>query len=109
MKTLSMCSLLLSVALAWIPIWCSAKFARSADVSGSINSALQAAGLQGVTVSQDRDNGIVMLGGQLPGDGDNLRAESIAATIAGPQVVWNRIAVVNRLQIRRQRGNHDQD
>jgi hyperosmotically inducible protein len=52
------------------------------------------AGFKDVTVSQDRDKGIVTLGGQVASDADKLQAESLAKSLAGAQVVANQIAVI---------------
>jgi osmotically-inducible protein OsmY len=47
-----------------------------------------------VSVSQDRDKGVVTLGGHVARDADKAQAEFIAKSIAGTQVVANQIAVV---------------
>lgn len=75
-------------------VGCAAATPKSPDVSDSIRSALDTAGLKSVSVSQDRDKGIVTLGGQVASDGDKAQAESLAKSLAGTQVVANQIAVV---------------
>jgi len=45
-------------------------------------------------VSQDRDKGVVTLGGQVPVDEQKSQAQSIATSLARGQVVANQIAVV---------------
>jgi hyperosmotically inducible protein len=45
-------------------------------------------------VSQDRDKGIVTLGGQVATDSGKSQAESLAKSWAGTQVVANQIAVI---------------
>ncbi len=75
-------------------VGCAAATPKSPDVSDSIRSALDSAGLKSVSVSQDRDKGIVTLGGQVASDGDKAQAESLAKSLAGTQVVANQIAVV---------------
>jgi osmotically-inducible protein OsmY len=45
-------------------------------------------------VSQDRDKGVVTLGGHVPSDTEKSQAESITKSIAGGQVVADEIAVV---------------
>jgi|SRR5208282_4442863 osmotically-inducible protein OsmY len=82
-------SLTFSIALAG----CSG-ITKSPDVSDSIRKSLDQAGLQDVSVSQDRDKGVVTLGGHVPSDGDKSQAESIATSIAGGQVVSNQIGVI---------------
>jgi osmotically-inducible protein OsmY len=67
---------------------------KSPDVSDSIRKSLDQAGLQDVTVSQDRDKGVVTLGGHVPSDGDKSQAESLAKSMAGGQVVSNQIGVI---------------
>ena len=67
---------------------------KSPDVSDSIRKSLDQAGLKDVSVSQDRDKGVVTLGGHVPSDVDKSQAESIAKSIAGEQVVSNQIGVI---------------
>jgi hyperosmotically inducible protein len=66
----------------------------SPDVSDSIRKSLDQASLRGVSVSQDRDKGIVTLGGQVASDGDKAQAEAVAKSLAGSQVVADQIAVI---------------
>src|ERR1700675_3734511 len=66
---------------------------KSPDVSDSIRKSLDQTGLHDVSGSQDRDKGVVTLGGHVPSDGDKSQAESIAKSIAGGQVVADQIAV----------------
>ena len=75
-------------------VGCAAATQKSPDVSDGIRSALDSAGLKSVSVSQDRDKGIVTLGGEVASDGDKAQAESLAKSLAGTQVVANQIAVV---------------
>jgi hyperosmotically inducible protein len=81
-------TLLLTVAL----MGCSAS--KSPDVTGPIRQSLDQAGLKDVSVSQDRDKGVVTLNGNVPADTDKSQAESIARSIASGQVVADQIAVV---------------
>jgi osmotically-inducible protein OsmY len=67
---------------------------QSADVSHNLRAALDQAGLKKVSVTEDRVNGVVTLGGQVPGDNQRAQADSIAKSIAGGQVVSDQIAVV---------------
>ena len=67
---------------------------KAADVSGSVRTSMEEAGLKGVTVSQDRDKGVVTLGGNVTSEDDKTKAESIARSLSGPQVVANQIAVL---------------
>jgi hyperosmotically inducible periplasmic protein len=67
---------------------------KSPDVSDSIRKSLDQVGLKDVSVSQDRDKGVVTLGGHVASDGDKSQAESIAKSMAGGQVVSNQIGVI---------------
>jgi len=73
---------------------CSESPKKSPDVSGSIRKSLDDASFKDVSVSQDREKGIVTLDGHVAADVDKSRAESIAKSIAVGQVVANQIAVV---------------
>jgi len=69
-------------------------FNQAADVSGSIRTSMEQAGLKDVKVSQDRDKGVVTLSGNVTSDDDKAKAESLARSMAGSQVVANQIAVL---------------
>jgi hyperosmotically inducible protein len=67
---------------------------KSPDVAGDIRKSLDGAGLQDVSVTQDRDKGVVKLTGHVPSDNDKSQAESIAKGVAAGQVVSDEIAVL---------------
>jgi len=67
---------------------------KSPDVTSSIRSSLDQAGLKEVSIRQDRDKGVVTLSGDVRADADKSQAESIAKSAAGGQVVADEIAVV---------------
>jgi osmotically-inducible protein OsmY len=94
MKTLKPCLYLLAVAVVGTLVGCSTRSTKAVDVSGSIRASLNQAGLKEVSVNEDRDKGVVTLGGHVAADDDKSRAESIARSIAGTQVVANQIAVI---------------
>ena len=73
---------------------CSETPTKSPDVSVSIRKSLDQAGFKDVSISQDRDKGIVTLGGQVASENEKAQAESIAKSIAGNQVVADQIAVI---------------
>jgi hyperosmotically inducible periplasmic protein len=73
---------------------CSGTPAKSPDVSDSIRKSLDEAGLKDVSVSEDRDKGVVTLGGQVPNDNDKMQAETLAKSLAGTQVVADQIAML---------------
>jgi osmotically-inducible protein OsmY len=94
MKTLKPCLSLLAVVLAGTLIGCSTTSTKSVDVSDQIRTSLDRAGFKDVSSSQDRDKGVVTLGGHVVAEGDKSQAEAIARSIAGAQVVSNQIAVI---------------
>jgi len=67
---------------------------KAPDVSSAVRQSLDQAGLKDVSVSQDRDKGVVTLGGQVATDTAKNQAESIAKTMAAGQVVANQVAVI---------------
>ncbi len=94
MKALKACLSLLAVVVVGTLVGCSTTSTKTADVAGSIRTSLDQAGYKDVSVSQDRDKGVVTLGGHVASDVDKSQAESIARSLAGPQVVSNQIAVL---------------
>ena len=94
MKTFKMCLSLLAVAVVGTLVGCSTATTKAASVTDGIRTALDQAGLKDVSASQDRDKGVVTLGGHVARDSDKSQAESIARSLAGPQVVANQIAVI---------------
>lgn len=67
---------------------------KAPDVSSNIRKSLDQANLRDVSVTQDRDKGVVTLGGKVATDADKSQAESIAKSDAAGQVVADEIAVV---------------
>jgi hyperosmotically inducible protein len=72
---------------------CSDTPTKSPDVADNIRKSLDQAGLKDVSVSQDRDKGVVTLTGSTASEADKSQAESIAKSLAGSQVVSDQIAV----------------
>jgi len=93
MKTISLSVSLFALLAAGILGGCTGT-AASPDVSGSIRKSLDEAGIKDVSVSQDRDKGIVTLSGQVVSENYKSQAENIAKSLAGAQVVADQIAVV---------------
>lgn len=85
-------SALLALAIAWT-LACSDGPPKSPDVTGDIRHSLDQAGLNDVSVSQDRDKGVVTLTGKVATDDDKAKAESVAKSVAGSEVVSNQIGV----------------
>jgi len=85
---------LLTLFVGGVLAGCFATATKSPDVSSSIRKSLDGAGFKEVSVSQDRDKGIVTLGGQVASESDKLDAESLARSLAGAQVVADQIVVI---------------
>jgi hyperosmotically inducible periplasmic protein len=94
MKTLRLSAAVLALLAVGMLAACASTEAKSPDVSTSVRASLDQAGLKGVTVSQDRDKGVVTLGGKVTNENDKAQAEALAKSLAGPQVVANEIAVI---------------
>lgn len=65
----------------WCPgklLGCSPTSTKAAGVADSIRTSLDQAGLKDVSASQDRDKGVVTLGGHVAAGGDKSKAKSIA-------------------------------
>jgi osmotically-inducible protein OsmY len=67
---------------------------KSPDVADAVQKSLKDAGYKDVSVSQDRDKGVVKLTGSVPAEQDKARAEQIARSLAAGQVVADEIAVL---------------
>jgi len=94
MKKLRLSVTVLALFAAGALAGCSGTSGKSPEVSDSIRKSLDQAGFKDVSVSQDRDKGIVTLGGQVASENDKLQAESLAKSFAGAQVVADQIAVI---------------
>lgn len=79
--------------LAALAAACSTGPAKSPDIAANVRSDLERRGLHDVSVAQDRDTGVVTLGGKVPSEEDKSAAASIAQAAAPKQVVANQIIV----------------
>jgi hyperosmotically inducible protein len=84
----------LALMIVGVLAGCEKTATQSPDVSDTIRKSLDQAGLKDVSVSQDRDKGVVTLGGHVAADVGKSQAEAIAKAIAAGQVVANQIAVI---------------
>jgi hyperosmotically inducible protein len=94
MKTQKPYLVLLTLVALGAAMACTTAPTKSADVSGPLRTSLDQAGLKEVSIDQERDKGVVILSGQVATDAEKTKAEMIAKSIAGTQVVSNQIAVV---------------
>src|ERR1039458_10501435 len=93
MKKLRLSVAILALLAVGILAGCSGT-TKSPDVSDSIRKSLDQAGFKDVIVSQDRDKGIVTLGGKVTSENDKSQAESLTKSLAGTQGVADQIAVI---------------
>ncbi len=94
MKTIKLLFTMLGLIVTGILVGCSTTAAKSPDVSESIRKSLDQAGFKNVSVSEDRDKGIVTLSGQVASANAKSDAETLAKSLAGVQVVADQIAVI---------------
>jgi osmotically-inducible protein OsmY len=73
---------------------CTRSADKTPDVSSAVRQSLDQAGLKDVSVSQDRNKGVVTLGGHVANEDAKNQADSIAKTMAAGQVVANEVAVI---------------
>ena len=66
---------------------------KSPEVTDNIRKSLDQSGLHDVSVKQDRDKGVVTLGGHVADDADKGKADQIAQSLAGGQVVADEVSV----------------
>lgn len=66
---------------------------KSPDTVDSVRRSLEQSGFKDVSVSQDRDKGVITLTGTVPTESDKSQAEALAKANAGPMVVADEIAV----------------
>jgi hyperosmotically inducible periplasmic protein len=94
MKKLRLSVAALALLALGILAGCSQTSTKSPEVSANIRKSLDQAGFTNVSVSQDRDKGVVTLGGKVTSENDKSQAESLAKSLAPGQVVADQIAVV---------------
>ncbi len=93
MRSLKSTFTLMSVLLVGSWAGCSNNPPKSPDVTDNVRRSLDRSGYKDVSVSQDRDKGVVTLGGTVATESDKAQAESLAKSAAAGQVVANQIAV----------------
>jgi hyperosmotically inducible protein len=94
MKKLMLSVAMLALLVVVVPAGCAKTDVKSPDVAGDIRKSLDQAGFKDIIVSQDRDKGVVTIGGQVARENEKSEAESLAKSLAGAQVVANQIAVI---------------
>lgn len=84
---------LLTLVIAGTLAACSS-MQKSPDVADSIRKSLDQSGYKDVSVSQDRDKGVVTLNGHVAADNDKAQAGQIARGLAPGQVIADEIIVL---------------
>jgi hyperosmotically inducible protein len=93
MKSLRTVLTLIPVLLVGGLVGCDTTPPKSPDVTDNIRKSLDQAGYKDVSVSQDRDKGVVTLSGTVAAESDKAQAETLAKAGAAGQVVADTIAV----------------
>jgi hyperosmotically inducible protein len=83
----------LTIVIAGTMAGCSST-PKSPDVAQGIRNSLRQAGYKDVSVSQDREKGVVTLTGHVAADADKAQAEQLAKSQAAGQVVADEISVL---------------
>jgi osmotically-inducible protein OsmY len=83
-----------TAALAFVLLAGCSTIPKTPAVADSIRKSLDQAGLKDVSVTQDRDKGVVTLAGHVATDADKANADQIAQSLAANQVVANEVAVL---------------
>src|SRR6267154_1939284 len=69
---------------------------KTADVTDNIRKALDQAGFKDVSVSQDRDKGVVTLNGNVPTETEREQVEKLVASVPNVKQVVNELEVKNQ-------------
>jgi osmotically-inducible protein OsmY len=93
-KRASVVATLAAVLVVSTVAGCSRPSTKSPDVTSAVRQSLEQAGFKDISVDQDRDKGVVTLGGHVATEDAKSQAEGIARTMAAGQVVANQIAVI---------------
>ncbi len=94
MNKLRLSVVVLMLLAVGILVGCSKTSTKSPEVADNIRKSLEQAGFNDISVTQDRDKGVVTLGGKVTSEDDKAQAESLAKSLAVGQVVADQIAVI---------------
>ena len=83
----------LALAVAGLASGCAQDQSNQPDVQEDVETALNDAGFEDVSVDQDQERGIVTLSGEVDTEQDRQRAEQAARAAAGSMIVANEIGV----------------
>ena len=94
MRNLRRALAMLTLCISGVLVGCFGAATKSPEVSDNIRKSLDQAGFKDVSVTQDRDRGVVTLGGSVTSQNDKVQAQILAKSLAGSQVVADQIAVL---------------
>src|SRR5450756_690551 len=66
---------------------------KSPDVKDAVEKALSQAGYTSVTITQDRDKGVITLSGNVATEEDKQRAANVTQSVSSALVIANQIGV----------------
>lgn len=84
----------LCIPILALATWACSSTPKSPDVAPGIRQSLSSAGFKDISVSQDRDKGVITLTGHVADENSRQRATAIASAMAQGQVVANELALV---------------
>ncbi|PYX91003.1 MAG: hypothetical protein DMG67_11500 [Acidobacteria bacterium] len=87
MRTSRIISALTALCLALLLASCSQQKAETPSYKNAVKQAMDQNGFNKVTVDEDRDKGVVTLGGKVQSDDEKARAEEAAKTAAPGAVI----------------------
>ena len=92
MRSIKIMSSLAAVFLL-LSVGCSQQRAKTPAVKNNFKDSLKQAGFENISVSEDRNKGVVTLSGDVASQDDKARAEQAAQQAAGNEIVANQILV----------------
>ncbi|HLQ51529.1 MAG TPA: BON domain-containing protein [Terriglobales bacterium] len=93
MRTSRIISALTALCLALVLASCSQQKAETPSYKDAVKQAMDQNGFNKVTVDEDRDKGVVTLGGKVQSDDEKARAEEAAKAAAPGEVIAMEISV----------------
>jgi hyperosmotically inducible periplasmic protein len=94
MKKITLCTLSLTVLGGIASLSGCSRASQAPDVAETIRKSMDSPNLKDVSVSQDREKGVVTLTGHVATEDDKAQAEAIARPIAAGQVLADQIQVL---------------
>src|SRR5262245_21968297 len=93
MRTTRILSAVTALCLALVLTNCSRQKAETPSYKDAVKQAIDQNGFKNVTVDEDRDKGVVTLGGKVQSEDEKARAEEAAKAAAPGEIVANQVSV----------------